>query len=409
MTTEIKLQKNQFKFLNSTRNSLFVAGYGAGKSYAGTIKTITKKLQCPKHKVAYYLPNFPLVRDIAFDKFPTILSDMGLKYRLNKSDKEIIIDGCGTIIFRSMDTPETIVGYEVAYSLIDEADILPRDKIDKAYKKILARNRAVPNANVDAVSTPEGFKWLYEMANSGHFEVIRASTYDNKYLPPDYIDTLKAQYPENLLKAYLNGEFVNLTSGSVYSYFNRDTHGTQEVIKEGDTLHIGADFNVGGCINIVCVERVKDDVVTTHAVDELISYDTYAMTQNLKNRYKGHQIIIYPDASGQNRKTSASETDIEILRNAGLLVYVNHSNPSIKDRVNIVNNLFEKRKLLINIQKCPELTKALEQQAWDNKTQLPEKSDTHPSNDDYNDSLGYAMAYKYPILPRNYKISVVGV
>lgn len=407
---EIKLLKHQFKFLNAKRGSLLVSGYGGGKSYAGTVKTIYKKMRYPNKKVAYYLPNYGLVRDIAFDKFPDVLSAMELKYKLNKTDKEITIENYGSILFRSMDNPETIVGYETAYALIDEADILPEEKMNIAYNKILARNRAIENACVDAVSTPEGFRWLYRQANSGHFEVIRAKTTDNRHLPPDYVDKLRAQYPENLLQAYLNGEFVNLTSGSVYSYFNRDTHKTDEAIKEGDTLHIGADFNVGGCINIVFVERAdKKGDIATHAVDELISYDTYAMAQNLKSRYAGHKIIIYPDASGQNRKTSASQTDIEILRNAGFLVYVNHSNPSVKDRVNVVNNLFEKRKLFINLNKCLELTKALEQQAWDNKTGLPEKSDTHPSNDDYNDSLGYAMAYKYPILPRTYKISVVGV
>ena len=213
-----------------------------------------------------------------------------------------------------------------------------------------------------------------------------------------------------MLKAYLEGEFVNLTSGTVYSYFSRDTHASTETIKEGETLHIGADFNVGGCINIVCVERAdKNGVITTHAVDEVISYDTYAMAQTLKDKYKGHKIIIYPDASGQNRKTSASETDAQILRGAGHLVFVNHSNPSIKDRVNCVNNLFDKRRLLVNVSKCPNLTKALEQQAWDNKTQLPEKSDAHPANDDYNDALGYLIAYKYPITARDYQIKVVGI
>jgi hypothetical protein len=133
------------------------------------------------------------------------------------------------------------------------------------------------------------------------------------------------------------------------------------------------------------------------------------MAQTLKDKYKGHKIIIYPDASGQNRKTSASETDAQILRGAGHLVFVNHSNPSIKDRVNCVNNLFDKRRLLVNVSKCPNLTKALEQQAWDNKTQLPEKSDAHPANDDYNDALGYLIAYKYPIAARDYQIKVVGI
>ena len=100
---------------------------------------------------------------------------------------------------------------------------------------------------------------------------------------------------------------------------------------------------------------------------------------------------------------------MQILRNAGHLVFVNHSNSSIKDRVNCVNNLFDKRRLLVNVAKCPNLTKALEQQAWDSKTGLPEKSDAHPANDDYNDSLGYLIAYKYPIVPRSYEIKVVGV
>ena len=167
---------------------------------------------------------------------------------------------------------------------------------------------------------------------------------------------------------------------------------------------------MGGCINIVCVERADEDgAITTHAVEELISYDTYAMAQSLRERYKGHKVIIYPDASGQNRKTSASETDVQILRGAGHLVFVNRSNPSIKDRVNCVNNLFDKRRLFVNVAKCPSLTKALEQQAWDSKTGLPEKSDAHPANDDYNDSLGYLIAYKYPIVPRSYEIKVVGI
>jgi phage terminase large subunit len=159
---DFKLLPHQKTFVMSNVNSMLVGGYGSGKSQAGTIKTIIKKLQYPKYKVAYYLPTYPLIKDIAFDKFPATLSELGLKYKLNKSEKEIHIENYGTIIFRSMDNPDTIIGYETAYSLIDEADILPTDKMDKVYNKILGRNRSVDNANVDAVSTPEGFKWLYE-------------------------------------------------------------------------------------------------------------------------------------------------------------------------------------------------------------------------------------------------------
>ena len=404
MNKEIRLLPHQYDFITSEQNTMLVAGYGSGKSHIGTIKTIYKKLQYPDKKVAYYLPTYGLIRDIAFDKFPTLLDEMGIKYRLNKSDKEIHLDNAGTIIFRSMDTPESIIGYECAYSLIDEADILPMDKMDKVYKKILGRNRAVDNANVDAVSTPEGFKWLYNQSTSGHFRVIQARTYDNKYLPLDYIKTLRSQYPKNLLEAYLNGQFVNLTSGTVYSYFNRKTHHSDEVMGDNDTVLAGADFNYSGSINIILVRR-GDKII---AVDEMVSNDTKSMGNNLKEKFKGHSISVYPDASGNNHKTNADHTDIQILRQFGLNVFTNASNPSIVGRVNTVNNLFEKGKLLINTKKCPELTRALEQQAWDIKTQLPEKRNEHPEPSDYVDSLGYCIAYLFPILTPMQRVAMSG-
>lgn len=107
---DIKLNKPQLSFLNSKAiNTGFVAGLGSGKSYVATLKTIIKKLDNPTATVAYYLPTIPLIKDIAFDKFPTMLSEMGLKYKLNKSDKDLYIEHngqeLGKIVFRSMDNP----------------------------------------------------------------------------------------------------------------------------------------------------------------------------------------------------------------------------------------------------------------------------------------------------------------
>ena len=42
---------------------------------------------------------------------------------------------------------------------------------------------------------------------------------------------------------------------------------------------------------------------------------------SIKERYAGHKITIYPDASGNSRKTvNASESDISLLRRAGFTV-----------------------------------------------------------------------------------------
>ena len=90
---KITLNQKQMDFLKSNAiNTGFVAGFGSGKSYVSTLKTIIKKVSFPKCTVAYYLPTYGLIRDIAFEKFPDMLSEMGYKYKLNKTDIEPIFD-----------------------------------------------------------------------------------------------------------------------------------------------------------------------------------------------------------------------------------------------------------------------------------------------------------------------------
>ena len=405
----ISLNDKQYDFINSTKqNNGLVAGLGAGKSYVATLKCIMMKIQYPLLTVAYYLPNYGLIRDIAWDKFPDLLEQMGYKYRINKSDKEIHIEGAGKIIFRSMDNPQTIVGYEVFYSLIDECDILPMEKMEVAYNKILARNRQkadIPN-QMDIVGTPEGFKFFYKryVTNINHDTdaLFQASTLDNKHLPDGYIKQLQQQYPENLLKAYLNGDFVNLSTGTIFSYFKRETHHSNIIDNGSEFIILGQDFNIGSCITIVFVRRGSNII----AVDEFSSYDTMGIIQNTKDRYSKRSLGFYPDASGNNRKTNASDTDIQMIQKAGFSVFVNKSNPAVKDRINITNNLLSKGTFLVNTIKCPEFTKALEQHSYNDK-QEPEKYNQAGSVDDYTDAGTYPLAFLYPIVTNKY-IAVQG-
>lgn len=392
MKLDFKVLKQHHGFVRERSNSMIVGGYGSAKSHTGTIKTILKKLEYPNYKVAYYLPTYGLIKDIAFDKFPSILQEYGLRYKLNKSDKEIHIENYGTIIFRSMDSPETIVGYEVAYSLIDEADIINKEKMDIIYKKILARNRAIEGANVDVVSTPEGYKWLYEQSKNGHFKVFRAKTKDNKFLPQSYLEALRDQYPPNLLKAYMEGEFINLTSGTVYSYFKRETHHTDATIRAGEDLHIGQDFNVGGCCSTVNVIRDGQPM----QLDEFSSHDTMEIITNLNHKYKGHHITIYPDASGNSGHTNASKSDIGLLREAGFAINAPKTNGHVENRVNSYNVKLSKNEFKINTLKCPRSTEALEQQAYD-KNGSPEKFGGAATIDDWNDAQGYFIVRKFGI------------
>src|SRR5690606_41414108 len=125
----IKVLKHQKAFIDSDyRHTGLVAGFGAGKSHAGVYKTIKKKVQHDGIDVAYYLPTYPLIRDIAFPKVSEGLTEMGIPFTLNRTDKEFQTR-YGRIILRSVDTRDQIVGYEIGYSLIDEADILSNNNM----------------------------------------------------------------------------------------------------------------------------------------------------------------------------------------------------------------------------------------------------------------------------------------
>lgn len=388
----------------------FCGGFGSGKTAAAIARAMALKTQFKDCDVAYYLPTYQLVEDIAFRRFPELCERKGFTYKINKQSKHIEFPNCGRIIFRTMDNPSMIVGYEVAHSIIDELDTLPTAKASEVWNKVIARNRqkcAIPNT-VAVATTPEGFKFVYdrwERRKADGYVLFKAKTVDNQHnLPAGYIANLQNTYPTNLLSAYLDGEFVNLTAGSVYAQFDRKLNASTETIINNEPLHIGLDFNVTQMAAVIHVLRNDKP----HAVGELTGvFDTPAMIQLLKSRYQGQKIFIYPDASGNNRKSqNASESDIALLKQAGFIIMVNPANPAVKDRVLAMNKLISERQYLVNPDTCPELVEALERQAYD-KNGEPDKASGF---DHVLDATGYCIAYRYPIRSRNTQsVKVAGI
>lgn len=379
-----------------------VAGFGAGKTHAGVWRAITKKLAYPKQNVAYYLPTYDLVARTGFPRFEEVLEQIGLPHKLNKNEAVIEVAGCGQVIFRTMDAPTRIVSFEVADSIVDELDTLPIEKAREVWNKVISRNRQKkPDGSLNTVgvaTTPEGFRFVYDRwvkNKAAGYRLIKATTQSNAAnLPAGYIESLRASYPSNLLSAYLDGEFVNLTAGSVYPAFDRNLNATFERIKPGEALHVGLDFNVTKMAAVVHVLRDGKPM----ALDELTEvFDTPAMIALLKKRYEGHQIFVYPDASGGNRKSqNASESDLSLLRQAQFRVCVNPANPAVKDRVLAMNKIIEAREYLINPDACPTYVEGLEKQPY-NKFGEPDKSN---GLDHAIDAGGYFISYKFPVVKR---------
>ena len=398
---DIPLTGPQEQFVLSTApRPAIVGGLGSGKSRGGTMRLIYQMSLDAGCSGAYYMPTYDLIKLRAIPGVEEDLNIMGIPYNINKSDYRISIAGLGDIIFRSYDNPNRIIAYEVAHSICDELDTLPIEKASEVWRKINERNREkISHTNtIGMVTSPDqGFnglayqKWV-EQKQEG-YELIKAPTYSNPYLPMDYIEQIRKNYDEKLAEMYIEGEFVNLSENKVYHYFDRERHHTNRELTDSDTvIQVSIDFNVGGCCATVNVLDDNNPI----AVDEFVCNDTDDFVNELADRFEGRTVLVYPDASGSSRSTNASQSDIQIIKGAGYMVKVNAANPRVKDRINSVNRLLSHNRVKINTNKCRRLTHALEVQGYTKKGE-PEKFDAHPAIDDWTDSYGYFIAKEFPI------------
>jgi len=381
-----------------------VAGFGAGKSHALILKGVKMILDEGHADVGFYLPDYQLMKTIAYPRFTAIFADLGIPFKLNQSDHIMQVNG-RRIIFRTMNNVESIIGYEVGDSLADELDTLPSAKARKVWEAIIARNRQKkPNGepNTAAVgTTPEGFRFVYEQwerDKTANYELIRAPSYSNPYLPEGYIDSLREIYPDHLLEAYIEGQFVNLTTGSVYPSFSRERNHCPVEFVKNEPLHIGIDFNVN---NMACVIHAMRFGKAYAGGEISKGRDTPTVIEMIKDTYPHHPIIVYPDASGAaTSSTNASSSDIILLKNAGFEINAPRANGLIKDRVAASNMAFcnneGQTSYYIDCDKCPDTARSVEQQAYD----VNGKPDKKAGLDHHNDARDYFTVRRFPIKRR---------
>lgn len=401
----------------------FVAGYGSGKTWVGSMAQCIHSLEHPRVNQGYFAPTYSLIRDVFYPTIDEVAHDFDMRVEIREGNKEVhFYSGRvyrSTTICRSMDAPATIVGFKIGNALIDEFDVLDKKKAQDAWRKIIARMRYKDESmrnGIDVTTTPEGFRATHQLFVSAladnpslaqRYGLVQASTYDNEEnLPDDYIPSLYETYTKELVAAYINGQFVNLTSGTVYRAFDRVRCDSAATIRDREPLLIGMDFNVMHMAATIWVQRPDG----WHAVAELKDiFDTPDMIRTINDRWKskGHRIIVYPDASAKGRETvDASKSDISLLEQAGYEIRKNNSNPSVKDRINATNKQFEIGRLHVNVRACKRVAECLEGQVYDTNGEPDKKG----GFDHQNDASTYPIAYEFPIIiDRIHRIKIGGI
>jgi len=133
-------------------------------------------------------------------------------------------------------------------------------------------------------------------------------------------------------------------------------------------------------------------------IDEISgAHDTDALAQEIRRRFPDQRIYMYPDASGGNRSTNASRTDIQILETYGFSNQSPKANPPIRDRVASVQALLENGKGEVRLQvsvNCKRTIECLELQSY-TEAGDPDKDAGY---DHMNDALGYLIYRDFSML-----------
>ena len=392
------LLPHQEKFCNDMqhRKLALVCGFGAGKTVGLVAKATIIAAMNIGNVSALFEPTHAMLIDILVRTCNELFDQWQIPFSYRASPLPSFTlefeEGTHTILLRTMLTYQRLRGQNLCAVGFDEADTIPKRDAESAMNMALARLRSGNVQQFYATTTPEGHGWAFETFKKDpkpDTNLIQAKTEDNKYLPEGFIESLKANYPDQLIKAYLNGEFVNLTMSAVYDRFDRNIHVCNQLPSyNNEILRVGLDFNIQ---NTNCVIGVRDGNKLV-IIDEITNmHDTDAIAQELLRRYPNQKILVYPDASGGNRSTNASATDISILESYGFTNMSPRSNPPIKDRVSAVNALLKNGKGEVRLAIspcCRTLIECFELQAYDERTGEPDKQNGY---DHILDCIGYLI------------------
>jgi hypothetical protein len=254
------------------------------------------------------------------------------------------------------------------------------------------------------ISTPAGYNHFYKIYLAAHNEpdwaVHTYTTLEGGNVTPEETESARHDMDERTFRQEYEASFESL-AGRVYYAFDRRQYpqGNVSDVKDidGAPILVGMDFNINPMSAVFAV-RAGGQI---HIIGEatIDNGNTDEMVRLIKSRYPNRTIRVYPDPTGNARKTSApvGQTDFTILRQAGFQVLAPSHPYSVVDKINTVNTGLRTaagdKRVLIN-PTCRQLTMALDGLTYVKGTNEPDKSS---GLDHITDALGYLLLWELPL------------
>ena len=384
---------------DKSRFRVLITGRRFGKTYLA-INELAKFASKPNQRVWYIAPTYRQAKVICWNDLKHKLIKHKWVKNINNSDLTITLKNNSSITLRGADNEDSLRGVGLDFIVMDEF----ADVHKEAWYEVLRPTLSDTKGHALFCGSPRGFgNWSYELFKQGEtnkdWASFKYTTLEGGQVDDNEIEQAKQDLDIRTFQQEYEATFVNY-SGMIYYNFNRQKNIVDKYDKDAGVLHIGLDFNVDPMSAVVCI--IVNEIIIVVDEIQIYSSNTQEMCEEIKTRYQNKKIVVYPDPSARQRKTSAGGfTDLSILKNAGFDVKCKNTAPLIRDRINAVNaklkNVNGKNSLFI-VKSCKNVIKSIERQIYKEGTHVPDKDSGY---DHMNDALGYLIEFNFP-LRRNF-------
>lgn len=379
-----------------SRFKVVVAGRRWGKSWL-SMHEMAKYARFPNSKIFYVAPTYKMCKQILWDDIKEKFIRCRWAKKINESDLTITLVNGSKIYLRSGDNPDNLRGVSMDYLVMDEAAMIDQKMWTEVCRPALSDRQG----GAMFITTPQGKgSWIYDLWQGAHgqenYSAFQYSTIAGGNVPAEEIEAARNELDEKSFRQEYEASFETY-AGSIYYNWDSSVHIKKQDVefKKNEILHVGMDFNVSPIVAIIT--RINGNEISV--IDEIAmeGSNTFEMAEELTNRYPNNRLWIYPDASGQARKTSSNTSDHHILRNSGFVLKVRNINPPVKDRIASVNASLMSTDGSVKIHvdpKCRHLIKCISGQTYKEGTRIPDKSG---NLDHAMDAFGYLVNWINPI------------
>ena len=414
------LSAPQYKvWSDPARFRVLVAGRRFGKTYLDVHEMVRAAMTGSERRVWFIAPTYRQAKQVVWSDLMRMVPAHMIAKK-DEGDLSIKLVGYDSeIALRGADNPDSLRGPGLDFAIFDEyADIDPR-----AWPEVVRPMLSDRQGEAIFTGTPRGFDHFYDLwvqaneRSSEGWATFQFTTLQGGNVPAGEIEKARRDLSARIFRQEYEASF-EAVAGRVFDNFVRSFNAHVGVADLGAALHIGMDFNVNPMSAVLASQagdelHIHDEIVLPNATTEMMVAEIKAYlhrwrvkraTERGDGKAEVRPVIIYPDPSGNARKTSApvGQTDFTILRAAEFSVVAGRTHPPVVDRINEVNALCcsaaGRRRLHVH-PRCVTLLRSLEGLTYREGTNQPDKS---TGLDHIADALGYMVHEMFPLSARSH-------